>query len=124
MPAKIVRSIVSTRVVTDGNVDAIKWPSDLKGEEQSMHIAPGLGAPINELEVPLKDAKRLGKEYRLVYRFYVRYTTVFDDLGPRETAQVIEIATRGDPVQAIGPPAVKPSKIFRFLAHSRGSFAN
>ena len=54
----------------------------------------------------MADARRLGEDYRLIYRFYVEYLTVFPDLGLRKTAQVVEIAARGDPNPGAfrGPP--------------------
>jgi hypothetical protein len=123
-PARITKSIVSTRVVEDGNVEGIEWTDGFEGAEIDILAAPSVPLSLSRKGFPLEYAEELGAgKRRLFYRYYIEYRGPFEQLEPYKLASVVEVSIQGPPKQAFDKANVPVNSLIRIVSVSKGSIS-
>ena len=122
-PVIVTGTVISTRVVKDGNISMVDWNDTLKVPETNIHILPQTEVDQNRLELNLISLSKIfNDEIRVLYMFKLNYKDIFNWDTSYHTNSCFELKVYGDPTIIFTDKNLSPSQYI--VMEARGEFGS
>lgn len=122
-PVIVTGSVISTRVVKDGNISKVDWSDTLEIPETNIHILPQTVVQLNDIQLNLSSLSKIyNREIRVLYMFKSKYRDLFNSDKFYHTNNCFELKVYGDPAIIFADKNLSPSQYI--VMEARGEYGS